>query len=80
MNPVASAYFVAIAETALALALSFGLFSNLAYIGGSLLAFVIYNFVFALLWQQRARLYLGLDRCLGNRLNSLTFVAFGKTT
>ena len=102
VNPVAFAYFVAIAETALAFALILGLLSNLAYIGGALLAFVIwstaegfggpyvagstdigaaviYIFVFALLWQTRAGLYLGLDRRLGKRLGSLAFVASGQT-
>lgn len=103
MNPVAFAYFVALAETALALALIFGFLSNLAYLGGSVLAFVIwstaegfggpyvvgttdigaaviYIFVFALLWQSRAGLYVGLDRHLGNRLGSLAFLASGRVT
>jgi len=43
VNPVAFAYFVALAETALALALIFGILSNLAYLGGSVLAFVIWS-------------------------------------
>lgn len=103
VNPVGFAYFVSLAETALAVALILGLFSNLAYIGGALLSFVIwstaegfggpygagsidigaaviYILVFALLWQTRAGLYLGLDRRLGDRLGSLAFVASGRTT
>ncbi|MCC4247242.1 hypothetical protein [Stappia indica] len=103
VNPVGFAYFVALSETALAVALILGLFSNLSYIGGALLAFVIwstaegfggpygagstdigaaviYILVFALLWQTRAGLYLGLDRRLGKRLGSLAFVASGRTT
>lgn len=103
VNPVAFAYFVALAETALALALIFGVLSNLAYLGGAVLAFVIwstaegfggpyvvgttdigaaviYMFVFALLWQTRAGLYLGLDRYLGNRLGPLAFLASGRVT
>jgi len=102
VNPVAFAYFVALAETALALALIFGILSNLAYLGGSVLAFVIwstaegfggpyvlgstdigaaviYIFVFALLWQTQAGLYLGLDRALGKRLGSLNFMASGRS-
>lgn len=43
VNPVAFAYLVAVAETALAAALVLGLFSNLAYLGGSALAFVIWS-------------------------------------
>lgn len=43
VDPVLFAYFVAAAETALALALIFGLLSNLAYLGGSLLAFIIWS-------------------------------------
>ncbi len=43
VNPTAFAYFVATAEAALALALILGLFSNLAYLGGSILAFVIWS-------------------------------------
>ena len=43
VNPVAFAYLVALAETALAFALIFGFFSNLAYLGGSVLAFVIWS-------------------------------------
>ena len=101
VNPTAFAYIVALAETALAVALIFGLFSNLAYLGGALLSFVIwsvpeglggpygvgstdvgagliYVFVFALLWQARAGLYLGLDRRLGAWLGSLAFIASGQ--
>ena len=103
VNPVAFAYFVALSETALAFALVLGLFSNLAYIGGAFLAFVIwstaegfggpygagstdigaaviYILVFALLWQTRAGLYLGLDRRLGERFRSLAFLASGRVT
>jgi uncharacterized membrane protein YphA (DoxX/SURF4 family) len=43
VNPVGFAYFVALSETALAVALILGLFSNLSYIGGALLAFVIWS-------------------------------------
>lgn len=43
VNPVAFAYLVAIAETALALALIFDVLSNMAYLGGSVLAFVIWS-------------------------------------
>ena len=43
VNPVAFAYLVAFAETALAFALIFGFLSNLAYLGGSVLAFVIWS-------------------------------------
>ncbi len=43
VNPVAFAYLVALAETALALALIFGLFSNLAFLGGALLALMIWT-------------------------------------
>ncbi len=43
VNPVFFAHLVALAETALALALIFGVFSNLAYLGGSLLALVIWS-------------------------------------
>ena len=103
VDPVAFAYFVALAETTLAFALMFGFLSNLAYLGGSVLAFgiwstaegfggpyvagttdigaaVIYIFVFALLWQTRAGLYLGLDRHLGERFGPLAFLASGRVT
>lgn len=43
INPTFFAIFVALAETALAFALILGLFTNLAYLGGSLLAFVIWS-------------------------------------
>tara|TARA_R110002110_G_scaffold85816_4_gene223848 strand:- start:188932 stop:189459 length:528 start_codon:yes stop_codon:yes gene_type:complete len=43
VDPVLFAYFVAAAETALALALIFGVLSNLAYLGGAVLAFVIWS-------------------------------------
>ncbi|MGV8830585.1 MAG: hypothetical protein ACOH2N_01310 [Devosia sp.] len=43
VNPVLFAYFVATAETALALALIFGILSNLAYLGGTLLGLVIWT-------------------------------------
>ena len=43
VDPHVFAHFVAIAETALALALILGLFSNLAYIGGILLSIVIWT-------------------------------------
>ncbi|AQS50236.1 hypothetical protein BMG03_20235 (plasmid) [Thioclava nitratireducens] len=43
VNPTAFAYLVAVAETALAIALILGLFSNLAYLGGAALAFVIWS-------------------------------------
>lgn len=43
VNPVAFAYLVALAETALAVALIFGLFSNLAFLGGALLALMIWT-------------------------------------
>lgn len=43
VNPVVFAYLVAVAETALALALIFGVLSNLAYLGGTMLAFVIWS-------------------------------------
>jgi uncharacterized membrane protein YphA (DoxX/SURF4 family) len=101
VNPVAFAYFVALAETALALALILGLFSNLAYLGGAILAFVIwstaegfggpyiasstdigaaviYIFVFVLLWQTRAGLFLGLDGRLGEKLGPLAGLASGR--
>lgn len=101
VNPVAFAYFVALAETALAMALIFGILSNLAYLGGAVLAFVIwstaegfggpyvvgstdigaaviYIFVFVLLWQTRAGLFLGLDRRLGEKLGPLAGLASGR--
>ena len=43
VNPVIFAYLVAVAETALALALIFGVMSNLSYLGGSILAFMIWS-------------------------------------
>lgn len=43
VNPTAFAYLVAVAETSLALALIFGVLSNLAYLGGTMLAFVIWS-------------------------------------
>ena len=43
VNPTLFAIFVAVAETALAFALILGVFSNLAYLGGSLLALVIWS-------------------------------------
>ncbi len=43
VNPTAFAYFVAIAEAALAIALILGLFSNLAYLGGTVMALVIWS-------------------------------------
>jgi uncharacterized membrane protein YphA (DoxX/SURF4 family) len=43
VSPQLFAYFVAFAETALALALIFGVLSNLAYLGGSVLAFLIWS-------------------------------------
>ncbi len=43
VDPVVFAYIVAVCELALALALIFGLFSNLAYLGGIMLAFVIWT-------------------------------------
>lgn len=43
VDPTFFAYMVATAETALAIALLFGVFSNLAYIGGGLLALVIWS-------------------------------------
>jgi len=43
VNPTLFAYFVATAETALALALIFGVLSNLAYLGGSILALMIWS-------------------------------------
>ena len=41
-NPTAFAYFVAIIETAIAFGLIFGVFSNLAYLGGALFALAIW--------------------------------------
>ena len=43
VNPTAIAYFVALAETAIAIGLLFGLLSNLAYLGGGLMALVIWS-------------------------------------
>jgi len=43
VNPVAFAYLVALAETALAVGLILGLFSNLAYLGGAVLALMIWT-------------------------------------
>lgn len=43
INPELFAYFVAAAETALALALIFGFLSNLAYLGGAGLALIIWS-------------------------------------
>ena len=43
VNPHAFAYLVAIGETAIALGLIFGLFSNFTYIAGVLLSFVIWT-------------------------------------
>ncbi len=43
IDPTLFAYFVATAETALALALIFGVLSNLAYLGGSVLALMIWS-------------------------------------
>ena len=43
INPELFAYFVAAAETALALALIFGVLSNLAYLGGTILALIIWS-------------------------------------
>lgn len=43
INPELFAYFVASAETALAFALIFGVLSNLAYLGGTLLAIIIWS-------------------------------------
>lgn len=43
VDPTTFAYIVALAETALAIALLLGIFSNLAYIGGGLLALVIWS-------------------------------------
>jgi thiosulfate dehydrogenase [quinone] large subunit len=42
INPTAFAYFVAIVETAIAFGLIFGVFSNLAYLGGALFALAIW--------------------------------------
>jgi uncharacterized membrane protein YphA (DoxX/SURF4 family) len=43
IDPHVFAHFVAVAETALAVALILGLFSNLAYLGGVLLSIVIWS-------------------------------------
>ncbi len=43
VNPLVFAYVVAFAETALAIALILGVFSNLAFFGGVLLSFVIWS-------------------------------------
>lgn len=43
VNPELFAYFVAISETALAFALIFGVLSNMAYLGGALLAIIIWS-------------------------------------
>jgi len=43
IDPAFFAYMVALSELALALALIFGVFSNLAYLGGTILAFVIWS-------------------------------------
>ncbi len=43
IDPTLFAYFVAAAETALAFALIFGVLSNLAYLGGSILSLVIWS-------------------------------------
>ncbi len=43
VDPTIFAYIVASAETALAIALLFGIFSNLAYIGGAMLSLVIWS-------------------------------------
>ncbi len=43
IDPVLFARLVALSETALAIALILGLFSNMAYLGGSLLALVIWS-------------------------------------
>ncbi len=43
VNPTVFAYLVATSEAALALALIFGLFSNMAYLGGAILAFIIWS-------------------------------------
>jgi len=42
INPVLFAHLVALGESAIAIGLLFGLFSNLAYVGGALLSFVIW--------------------------------------
>lgn len=43
INPAAYAVLVAILETALALSLIFGFFSNVGYIGGAILALIIWS-------------------------------------
>lgn len=43
IDPTLFAYFVTTAETALALALIFGVLSNLAYLGGSVLALMMWS-------------------------------------
>ncbi|MCL4394273.1 MAG: DoxX family membrane protein [Chloroflexi bacterium] len=43
VNPRALAYLVALGETAIAVGLIFGLFSNLTYLGGILLSLVIWS-------------------------------------
>jgi uncharacterized membrane protein YphA (DoxX/SURF4 family) len=43
INPVFFAHLVAISETALAIALILGVFSNMAFLGGSLLSLVIWS-------------------------------------
>jgi thiosulfate dehydrogenase (quinone) large subunit len=43
VDPTTFAYLVAITETALAIALLLGIFSNLAFIGGGLLSLVIWS-------------------------------------
>lgn len=43
VNPVFFAHLVAVSETGLAISLILGAFSNLAYLGGSLLALVIWS-------------------------------------
>lgn len=43
VNPTAFAYLVASAETALAIALILGVFSNLSYIGGGIMALIIWS-------------------------------------
>ncbi len=42
LNPHLFAFIVALGETAIAIGLTFGLFSNLAYVGGTVLALVIW--------------------------------------
>ncbi len=43
VNPVAFAYVVAVAESAIAIGLIFGVFSNITYLGGSLMSMVIWS-------------------------------------